>query len=154
MARLILFLILWLGCCFYALARGGAPERIGAAVFLAAALLSLALEQPSGARWNSVELGVLIVDLAVFAGFFMLAVAANRFWPLWMSGMQGVQVFSHFAIALDAKVIPWAYWNAQTLWAYPMLVLLAVATWRHRLRVRRQGADPSWRRFSRSSIQR
>lgn len=151
MARLILFLILWLGCCFYALARGGAPEKIGAAIFLAAALLSVALEQPNGARWNSVELGVLAVDLAVFVGFFMLSVGANRFWPLWMSGMQGVQVFSHFAIALDAKVIPWAYWNAQTLWAYPMLVLLAVATLRHRSRLRRRGADPSWRRFSRFS---
>jgi hypothetical protein len=154
MARLILFLTLWLGCCLYALARGGGPEKIGGAIFLAAALLSLAVEQPRGSRWHSVELGMLFVDLAVFASFFTLAIAAKRFWPLWMSGMQGVQVFSHFAIALDAKVIPWAYWNAQTLWAYPMLMLLAAATWQHRSRLRRQGADPSWRRFSRSSTQR
>jgi hypothetical protein len=123
-------------------------------IFLAAALLSLAVEQPKGERWNSVELGMLMVDVAVFAGFLAMAVVANRFWPLWMSGMQGVQVFSHFAIALDAKVIPWAYWNAQTLWAYPMLVLLATASWLHRSRLRRQGVDPSWRRFSRLSIPR
>ncbi|NNM77977.1 hypothetical protein HJG53_13800 [Sphingomonas sp. ID1715] len=154
MTRLILFLILWLGCCLYALIRGGGPEKIGGIIFLAAALLSLAVEQPEGSRWNSVELGMLLVDLAVFVSLLTLAVAANRFWPLWMSGMQGVQVFSHFAIALDAKVIPWAYWNAQTLWSYPMLALLAAATSWHRSRLRRQGADPSWRRFFGSSTQR
>lgn len=151
MSRLILFLMLWLGCCVYALARGGAPERIGATIFLAAALLSLAVSEPAGSRFDSVELGVLLVDLGVLAGFMALAIKANRFWPIWMSGMQGVQVLSHFAIAVNATVIPWAYWNAQTLWSYPMLVLLAAATAWHRARLRTSGADPSWRRSSNRS---
>lgn len=148
MSRLILFLVLWLGCCGYALARGGAPERIGATIFLAAALLSLAVAEPQGSRFDSVELGVLMVDLGVLAGFMMLALKANRFWPIWMSGMQAVQVLSHFAIAANATIIPWAYWNAQTLWSYPMLLLLAAAAAWHRVRLRTLGADPSWRRFS------
>jgi hypothetical protein len=151
MSRLILFLVIWLGCCVYALARGGAPERIGATIFLAAALLSLALSEPEGSRFDSVELGVLLVDLSVLAGFLMLALKANRFWPIWMSAMQGVQVLSHFAIAVNATIIPWAYWNAQTLWSYPMLVLLAAATARHQARLGTLGVDPSWRRFSKSS---
>jgi hypothetical protein len=151
MSRLILFLVIWLGCCLYALVRGGAPERIGATIFLAAALLSLAVSEPQGSRFDSVETGVLMVDLAVFAGFLILALKANRFWPIWMSGMQGVQVLSHFAIAVNATVIPWAYWNAQTLWSYPMLVLLAAATALHRARLRTAGADPSWRHSSKPS---
>lgn len=151
MTRLILFLVLWLGCCLYALVRGGAPERIGATIFLTAALLSLAVEEPQGSRFDSIEIGVLIVDLGVLAGFTALALTASRFWPIWMSGMQGVQVLSHFAIAVNATVIPWAYWNAQTLWSYPMLMLLAAATAWHRSRLRSLGADPSWRRSLRSS---
>jgi hypothetical protein len=151
MTRLILFLLVWLGCCAYALIRGGAPEKIGAAIFLAAALLSAVLEEPAGSRFDSVETGVLLVDLAVLAGFVTLSLTADRFWPIWMSGMQGVQVLSHFAIAVNATVIPWAYWNAQTLWSYPMLILLAAATAWHRFRLRTRGADPSWRRSWRSS---
>lgn len=151
MSRLILFLVLWLGCCVYAFVRGGTPERIGATIFLAAALLSLAVAEPQGSRFDSVELGVLMVDLAVLAGFMMLALKANRFWPIWMSGMQAVQVLSHFAIAANATVIPWAYWNAQTLWSYPMLGLLAAAAAWHQTRLRTLGADPSWRRSSRPS---
>lgn len=152
MIRLILFLVLWLGCCLYALLRGGAPEKIGAAIFLSAALLSMALAEPAGSRFDSVEAGVLLVDLGVLAGFMAMAIMSTRFWPIWMSGMQGVQVFSHFAIAVNATVIPWAYWNAQTLWSYPMLILLAAATSWHRLRLRTAGADPCWRRSSSSSI--
>ena len=145
MVRLILFLTLWLGCCLYAIWRGGGPEKIGGWIFLVAALLSLAVEHPENARWTSVEIGMLVVDTAVFVAFFIMAIVANRFWPLWMSAMQGVQVFSHFAIATNASVIPWAYWNAQTLWSYPMLVLLGAATWKHTQRIRQQGAAPSWR---------
>ena len=151
MTRLILFLVLWLASCVYALVRGGGPERIGALTLLAAALLSAFVEEPEGSRFDSIEIGMLLVDLSVFAAFFALALFADRFWPLWMSGMQGVQVFSHFAIAINANIIPWAYWNAQTLWSYPMLLLLAAATAWHRARLRRSGADPSWRRSFRSS---
>jgi hypothetical protein len=145
MSRLILFLVLWLGCCGFALWRGGAPERIGSAIFLVAAVLSALFQHPKGSRFDSVEVGMLLVDMGVLAGFVLLAVVANRFWPLWMSGMQGVQVFSHLAIALNPEVIPWAYWNAETLWSYPMLVLLFCGTIAHRRRLRILGADASWK---------
>jgi hypothetical protein len=151
MTRLILFLVLWLGCCLYALVRGGGPEKIGALIFLVAALLSALLEEPKGSRFDSVEFGMLIVDLTVLAALLALALRADRFWPLWMCAMQGVQVFSHFAIAINTTVIPWAYWNAQTLWSYPMLLLLAAATAWHRSRLRKRGADRSWRHSFRSS---
>lgn len=150
MSRLILFLVLWLGSCGYALVRGGAPERIGAGIFLAAALTSAAVESPAGAHFHMVEIGVLLVDLAVLAGFFALALFAERFWPIWMSAMQAVPVLSHLAIALNPQVIPWGYWNAATLWSYPMLLLLMFATARHRRRLARSGADPSWRGSSRT----
>lgn len=149
MERVILFILLWLGCSGYALLRGGAPEKIGGAMFLVAALLSAAVEQPQGSRFDSIEVGVLLVDFAVLAGFVTLAIMADRFWPLWMSGMQGVALLSHFAVAISPDIIPWGYWKALTLWSYPMLLLLAGATMAHRRRLMAQGVDPSWRRSSR-----
>lgn len=146
MTRLIVFLTLWLGSCLYALWRGGAPERIGALIFLLAAICSAALQSQSQ-HFQAVEAGVLLVDCLVLLGFASLSIASERFWPLWMSGMQAVQVLSHAAIALNPHVLPWGYWKALTLWSYPMLGLLVVATWRH---ARRQGRGlaPSWKNFS------
>ena len=148
MSRLILFLVIWLGSCFYALIRGGAPERIGAGILLLAALMSAAA-QSGQSHFQSIEFGLLMVDLAVFAGFLGLALLSKRFWPLWMSAAQAIVVLSHLAIALNPAVIAWGYWNAETLWSYPMLILLAIATYRHQTRLTRMGADPAWRRFSR-----
>jgi hypothetical protein len=147
MTHVILFATLWLGCCVYGLVRGGTPERIGACVFLIAPLLSVAVESPQTSQYHHVEIGVLLVDIAIFAAFLTLALRAQRFWPLWMSAMQGVEVLSHAAIALNPEVIPWAYWRAVALWSYPMLLLLATATIMHRRRLRQYGADPSWKRF-------
>jgi len=143
--RLILFIAIWLGCCGYALWRGGPPERLAAVIFLAAALASAALQSPEGARFKAIDPGVLTVDIAVLAGLMVLALFADRFWPLWMSAMQAVSVLSHLAIATNPDVIPWAYWRAATLWSYPMLLLLAGASWAHRRRLLAAGSDPSWK---------
>jgi hypothetical protein len=89
---------------------------------------------------------MLAVDVALLAGLLVLASFADRFWPLWMSAMQAVAVLSHTAIALNPDVIPRGYWQAATLWSYPMLLLLAAATWSHRRRLKRAGADPFWKR--------
>jgi hypothetical protein len=146
MSRVILFLVIWLGCCGYALWRGGPPERIGASLFLVATLASAAVQSPEGARFITIDPGVLTVDLALLASLLVLAFLADRFWPLWMSAMQAVAVLSHTAIALNPDVIPWGYWRAAALWSYPMLLLLAFATWSHQQRLKSAGADPSWKR--------
>ena len=54
-------------CWIYALMRGGRPERLGAALMAVASVLSLALLWGRADRYRSVETGVLIVDIALFA---------------------------------------------------------------------------------------
>jgi hypothetical protein len=147
MTRLILFLLLWLGCCLYALLRGGAPERIGAGLFLIGAVASALLQSPGASHFQGVETGVLIVDAGLLVGFVILSLFAERFWPIWMSAMQAVLTLSHLAAALNPRVLPWGYWNAETLWSYPMLLLLAFGTWRQGRR-RAMGHAPSWKTFS------
>lgn len=147
MTRLILFSLLLVLVCGYALARGGAAERIGALIILLGSVLTPLVTSSGATRFRHVEHGALLVDLIGLVLFFILALTTRRFWPLWMTAMQGVGSISHLAI-LAPGVIPWMYGNAIALWGYPMLLLLAAATWRHRQRLAERGADSSWARSS------
>lgn len=143
MLRVMIFNLLYITCCLYAFVRGGAPERIGAAILVANFQLSHWLIAPLPDRYGSTEWGMFAVDGLGFAAFFVLSLFSTRYWPIWMTAVQGVVAFSHFA-SFRADIIPIAYGNAVALWAYVLLAMLAVATHRHRLRLRRYGIDPAW----------
>jgi len=130
--------------CLYALARGGAPERICAGIFIAGGLLSTASMSAGSARFVSVELGVLVVDLAMLAAFLVLALRAERFWPIWMTALHIISTAGHALRAFDPAILPLGYAFAMAFWSYPMLLLLVGATWCHQRRLKRNGADISW----------
>lgn len=139
------YLIFLISCSTYILLRGGAPERVGIAIAIAASLLTLvATTSDVAQRWHHVEMGVFLVDLATFAAFLILALRADRFWPLWITGMHLIGIATHTAKLADPKVVPWVYANTQALWAYPILLLIVIGAARHRKRLRRFGADNSW----------
>lgn len=146
------FWIALVASCLYALIRGGAPERIGAVIFILAVLVTpLAASSMQGKAFRTPELGLLLIDAAMLIAFLALTLTSSRFWPIWMSGLQAVQVAGHLARLADPGLIYWAYGVAQGLWSYPMMALLAAATWRHRERLRRFGVDNAWRNSSRRS---
>src|SRR3569623_2118754 len=141
-AFFFLSLVLVLG---YTLWRGGGPERSVAVLLLLAAAATI-LARPVGPNFIDVEIGVLLVDIVLFLGLLAVAIQAERFWPLWMTALQGIVVAGHGAKAVNPHVVPWAYGALLAFWAYPMLALLAVATWRHRQRLKRFGTARSWTR--------
>jgi hypothetical protein len=143
-----LFLALLAACCAYAFLRGAAPERIGAAFYALACILSFAVVSAPPVRFRSLEVGIFLVDCALFVAFVLLALRANRFWPIWVSGLLGLGVLGHIAEWLGPRVIPWAYAAILSIWSYPVLLLIAIGTRAHRLRLVRNGADPSWSRSS------
>ena len=130
--------------CLYALLRGGAPERWGAIIYAVSALLTTAAVSPWHSRYLSIELGVLVVDLAMLAVLVLLALRAERFWPLWVSAFQIIGTAAHAIKAWDPALLRLGYAFAMSLWSYPMLLLLVAGTWCHRRRLKREGADPSW----------
>jgi hypothetical protein len=138
------FLILLIATTAYALTFGGTPERIGAALYASACVLSLAVVSALPYRFRSVELGIFIVDVLLFVFFVLLALRANRFWPLWVSGLLGLGVLGHLAMMLRPQVIAWAYAAILSIWSYPILLLVGFGTAAHRSRLKRNGADPSW----------
>ena len=135
MLRVILFDLLLFGTCGYALLYGRQDARIVGAVCIAANFASYALVS----RYQGVELGVLTIDLLVFLIFTGVALRSDRFWPLWVSGLQLTATFGHALKAVEFSLVPIAYAVSLRFWSYPILIILAVATWRSRKRVRAFG---------------
>jgi hypothetical protein len=128
----------------YALWRGGKPERwAGVLLALAAAATYLAYS-PYAVRFRSVEAGVLVVDLALTAGLWWLALRSNRIWPMLITALQFASTLVHISKAVDLGMSPWAYHFLLKLSGYPILLALAFGTARHDARLRRFGIDMPW----------
>lgn len=135
-------------CSLYALRRGGGPERIGTAIMVVGSVLSLAIVLGRANRYGSVETGVLIIDMAAFAAFTILALRANRFWPIWASALAGLGVLGHLGRwYAGSDISAGAYVVSLVIWSYPILALVAIGTFRHQRRLARFGIDESWSRL-------
>lgn len=139
----LVFLVLLLASCFYAFARGGPPERVGAQILLAATIASAVALWGSRNRYFQPEVATMWVDIAMAAAFVALALRAQRFWPMWVAMVQLDIVATHL-VMFSPETKAWAYWAVQAVWSYPAPLLLAAGTVRHRARVKRYGSDPAW----------
>ena len=142
MLRLFIFNALLLGSCGYAWFRGRSDERVVAAVCLGASLLSLAVISSFATLYSDLEVGVLTVDIATLGAFVYVALRSERFWPLWVSGLQLTTSVAHFLKVIDPTLVPIAYSAAARMWSYPILIILAVGTWRGQRQARAK-RDPA-----------
>lgn len=138
----ILFSAMLFPICLYALWRGGWDERMVASLCLIGTLATMLAVAPLSGRYQSVEGGMALVDLAVLAGFVTIALTSQRFWPLWVAGLQLTTALGHGLKALDSDLLPQAYGAALQVWAYPILIILAVGTWRRQRRLRASEPAP------------
>lgn len=144
MGHVSVFLAALAGCTGVALVYGGAPERSVALIYLLGAAASWAALRPIDERYAGLEVGVFLVDLVMFGGLMAVALKSRRYWPLWITAMQFLQVTSHFTKIMP-EVIRLAYGIIVSFWAYPMLIILAAGTVRHRIRASTGGDEGSWR---------
>lgn len=148
MIHILFFYGLLTIACTYATWRGGGPERLVAAVLVAATVLTWAVAIGFGGsragRFIGVEYGVLVVDVLLVGVLMAIASCADRFWPLWMTALHAFGVVGHLAKEIAPDILPNVYQAAHLFSAYPGLALLMLATRWHRIRLRRYGRDPSW----------
>lgn len=130
--------------CVYAIRRGGAPEKTAAGMLATAGLATIAVEHNLPTRFASVEIGVMIVDMALLAGLLVLMTEANRWWPILLTALQMMTVLGHLGKWLNPQIMQLAYAIMLFVPAYPGILVLAVGTYRHRRRLRQNGADASW----------
>ncbi len=124
---MLLFAFLLFGCFIYAVARGGWPERIGAFNLVAGSLATVAVNSPLAVRYASVEVAILLVDVAVLLTFLALALLTDRYWPIWTTAMQILVVLGHAARLVDPTMVPVGYGFLLAFWSYPQLLVLALA---------------------------
>lgn len=146
MWNVLVYLTLLTICCSYALGKGGAPERIGAAIILIAVALSALVASSYRGAFAQREMGIFLVDVAMFGAATALALRAERLWPLCLAALLG--------LGLELQILSWmaphrqVYKVLHALNAYPVLLVLAVGTWRHQRRLTLGGVDRNWSCFS------
>ncbi len=132
-----LFRILLVLVALYALVRGRRDERQVGIIFVIGVIATELVLPAPRQRFAGVELPLMLVDVAVFLGFTWVALRSERFWPLWIAAFQLTAIFGHVLKAIDIHLFSRAYAAALLVWAYPMLLVLAVGTWRGARRANR-----------------
>ena len=128
--------------CAYAFIAGRGDERMVASICVVASIASVAVISPWASRYSQLEAGVFIVDLATLAGFTFVALRSDRFWPLWVAGLQLTTLMSHAFKLGRIDLMPQAYAAAARFWVYPIFLIIVIGTWRSARR-RRQVDTPA-----------
>ena len=139
---------LLLGVSIFAFWKGGGPERaLAALIWLAMIIPHRAFHWITGELDGHTHLDAFHVGMGgvVAVGAILVALHANRTYPLWFAGLQLISMQSHFARALTSDIAPIAYATMQIAPFYLMLVALGIGTWRHDRRLRRYGPYRDWR---------
>jgi hypothetical protein len=137
------YLALLIGCCLYALARGGTPERAAVGILVSAVAATVLSPATGVHRFYQLELNLLVIDSALFIAMAALAMKAQRYWTMWLAAVKLNTVITHLLI-LSPSLMPWSYAVANAAWSYPSPLLIAIGAVRHRQRLKRYGVDPAW----------
>ena len=138
------YFALLLAVCSFAFLAGRRDERMVASICVLASIASVVVISPLSSRYSGLEAGVFIVDLATLAGFTFVALRSERFWPLWVAGLQLTTLMSHAFKAGRLDLMPQAYAAAARFWVYPIFLILVIGTWRsYRRRKSQRRAAPA-----------
>ncbi|QNM83913.1 hypothetical protein H8M03_06290 [Sphingomonas sabuli] len=140
MPRYLIFWTILLVCCGYALIKGHKYERIAAALFLSATVLSLVAHMSIRAGYTAMNVGEVVVNSVVLLVLVGIALVSDRFWPLWAAGFQLVGSMAHILKTIDVTLAPMGYAVAARFWSYPILFVLFIAVWRQQRRQRMEAA--------------
>ncbi len=143
--EVVLALVLLLAPVCVAVARGGPPERLAAAIIVSWIVADVSYHLvfgPSGfARVDPVH---LVLDGGELVAILWLALRANRMWPMWAAAAQLICVSGHIALFIEPGMRR-AYWAMTQLPPYIQAAALLFGVWAHARRFERLGPYRSWR---------
>jgi hypothetical protein len=135
-----------LAAAFFAVARGGPPERLAAGIIVGWVISDVSYHLvfgPSG--FDSVDPVHLVLDGGELVAIVWLALRANRMWPLWAAAAQLICVTGHVAVFVSPEGMRRAYWAMTQVPPYIQLTALFLGAVWHARRFERIGPYRSWR---------
>lgn len=135
----------------YAVFCGDAPEKIGSLIFVGAVIGDSLYHAifPLGSSYDSINVGHLIIDVVMLVALAVLAMRANRIYPLWLLAAQIISTAMHIQRAIVPEIHPFAYWTLTRVPSYLQMILLAVGVAAQHHRRRRGIVARPWRLNSR-----
>jgi branched-subunit amino acid transport protein AzlD len=134
----------------YAWWRGAGPERVCGGALLYMALVDYPYHWifDRSAILASVDLGHAFIDLSTAAIFFLVAIKANRLYPLWLAALQTISFLGHIGRDLSAAINGMAYAILIAAPSYLEIMTLALGVLFHQRRMMLFGTYRSWRSYS------
>ena len=131
----------------YAFWRGAGPERIAGAIMSGMVIVDVLyhLIFPKGGIYDEVDLGHLFNDTWVLIAFALLAIRANRIYPIWMLAAQLIAMTSHLNREVSLEIAEIVYAIMIRVPSYIQLIAFGIGLVAHRRRVLRYGTYRSWR---------
>lgn len=114
--------------------KGGRPERFAGLFILATTIATFLLPDR---RWSDVQFAVLWLDSFQFLVYVILALTADRWWPLFAAAVQGLSVLLHLAFWAQMKITSYVYMTGLNIVGHMLLLTLLCGTISYVLRKRR-----------------
>jgi hypothetical protein len=121
----LFFLVALLVVCGTAVARGGPDERVAAGAVAVATIVSPFVKSQN---YAGPELGLVLVDVALFVSLAAIAMRSRAFWPIWAAGFQLCGLAGHLAAAKSNSMVPAAYAETLAIWSYAVIATLLAGT--------------------------
>lgn len=146
MMRLWLTIIVLVLLLLVAVRNGGAPERYTAfaiAIAFTFNALVIAIQGPSD--FQTFEPLRCAIEVGMFVACTLIAVYANRFWPICIAALQLIILTAHLARLIDIQGLAGVYWGITTIPSYLQLMVLVIGIRSHAQRKTRLGPYRDWR---------
>lgn len=130
-----------------ALSWGDKPERILAFTLVAMPAVDQLYHFAVGGSimWRQANVGHMVIDSLVFAVLWLVALQANRLYPLWIAGAQIIALMAHVYRLSLVEINRFAYDMMAVMPSYIQLTALTLGLGFHMWRRRMLGSYPSWR---------
>ena len=138
MVRFFIQIALLLLVAVYACRKGGKPERHVAFILSGMLFINSIYAAIAGqlTDYQQVPWFRVTLDLVGFVLILAVALRADRWWPLWVAGVQLLAVLAHLLRAIDASVPPLAYAIMERWPFWIAIILTGIGTYFHARRER------------------
>ena len=120
---LLIYWMMTLCCCLYAICAGG-PDGRAAAGLIACKTVAGFYAGLIDQSWKQTVHWVLAVDVACLMAFLILSLRSSRLWPLWTAGCALAAVTVHIASIGRLRIDPMVYQALKDIWSIPMQLFM------------------------------